>query len=414
LTELGVDLYRNGSYLRRVRLGCAVAILLALAAFAVPAVAQPAGGDPLTAVNALLAQRAAALRNGDRAGWMAAVDPSAPKVLRDQEAKRFDGLRSLPLASFDLHARTDDTGDLDPAPDRFLPETRETYRFRDYDDRDAVDTLWWTYVQRDGRWYIGADDAVSDLGLDTTRDIWDLGPVRVVARPHFLVISHPEQAQRADALADIAEEAIGVLGERWDRPWSGRIPLILPGSVSELETILQSTFDLDNFVAFVVYGSVRDDGWTPTAPRIYIQDRNLSRYQRPFQLQTLVHELVHAASVPLAGPYIPNWVHEGVADWVAGGRRLDEKPPSGSDGVLPRDDEFSTGATTSIVRAYDEARSAVSTLAAVAGRGAPSSLVASAGGPKIAPGSVEYLTDDAVRRVAGISLQELQRRWKAR
>jgi hypothetical protein len=386
-------------------------VAVALAVVAVPAAAQSAGDDPLAAVNALLAQRAAALRDGDRAVWMAAVDPRAPASLRDQEAKRFDGLRSLPLASFDLRARTDDTGDLDPAPDRFLPETRATYRFRDYDDRDAVDTLWWTYVQRDGRWYVTADDAVADLGLDTTRNIWDLGPVRVVAKPHFLVISHPEQAQRADALADIAEEAIGILGQRWDRPWSGRIPLILPGSVGELETILQSTFDLDNFVAFVVYGSVRDDGWTPTAPRIYIQDRNLSRYQRPFQLQTLVHELVHAASVPLAGPYIPSWVHEGVADWVAGGRRIDERPPRGSDGVLPRDDEFSTGGTASIVRAYDEARSAVSTLAGVAGRGAPSALVASAGAPKVTPGSVEYLTDSAVRRVAGISLDELQRRW---
>lgn len=391
----------------------AIVVLLS-AVGALPAAAQPAGDDPLGAVNALLAQRAAALRDGDRAGWMAAVDPRAPASLRDREAKRFDGLRSLPLASFDLRARTDDTGDLDPAPDRFLPETRETYRLRDFDDRDAVDTLWWTYVRRDGRWYIAADDAVADLGLDTARNIWDLGPVRVVARPHFLVISHPEQAQRADALADLAEEAIGTLGPRWDRPWSGRIPLILPGSVSELETILQSTFDLDNFVAFVVYGSVRDDGWTPTAPRIYIQDRNLSRYRRPFQLQTLVHELVHAASVPLAGPYIPSWVHEGVADWVAGGRRLDEEPPRGSDGVLPRDDEFSVGEPASIVRAYDEARSAVSTLAAIAGRSAPASVVAAAGAGKVAPGSVEYLTDAAVRRVAGIPLDELQQRWKAR
>jgi hypothetical protein len=159
---------------------------------------------------------------------------------------------------------------------------------------------------------------------------------------------------------------------------------------------------------------VRDDGWTATAPRIYIQDRNLSRYQRPFQLQTLVHELVHAAAVPIAGPYVPNWVHEGVADWVAGGRRLDERPPRGSDGVLPRDHEFSTGGTASIVRAYDESRSAVSALAALAGRSAPSALVASAGRPTVAAGSVDFLTDAALRRVAGFGIDDLQRRWKGR
>ena len=34
--------------------------------------------------------------------------------------------------------------------------------------------------------------------------------------------------------------------------------------------LLQSTFDLNNFVAFVYYGTVRDDGYTVTAPRVYI------------------------------------------------------------------------------------------------------------------------------------------------
>lgn len=387
------------------------ALVLVLVAAVTPAAAQPAGDDPLPSVNAVLAERADALRRGDKAAWMAAVDPQASKELRDQESQRFDGLRSLPLESYGLQARVDDTGDLDPEPDRFLPETRQTYRLRGYDDRDAIDTLWWTFVRRDAGWYVTRDDALADLGLDTMRNIWDLGAVRVVERPHFLVISHPEQAERADALADIAEEAASILLERWDRPWSGRIPLILPASVDELETILQSTFDLDSFVAFVVYGSVRDGGWAATAPRIYIQDRNLSRYPRPFQLRTLVHELVHAASVPITGPYAPNWVHEGVADWVAEGRRLGARAPRGSDGQLPRDHEFSTGGTTAIVRAYDESRTVISTLAAVAGGAAPSALVAETGVPKVAAGSIRYLTDAALRRAAGLEVEELERRW---
>jgi hypothetical protein len=393
------------------RLG--LAALLLLVPLTSPAGAQP-DPDPLVAINALLEERASALTRGDKAAWMRAVAADAPKALRDQESRRFDGLRSLPLESYGLRARVDDTGDLDAAGDRFLPETRQTYRVRTYDDRDAVDTLWWTYVERGGRWYIGADDALADLGLDTMRNLWDLGAVRAVERPHFLVISRPEHAERADALADIAEEAVGVLAGRWDRPWSGRIPLILPGSVEELETILQSTFDLDNFVAFVVYGSLRDDGWTSTAPRIYIQDRNLSRYPRPFQVRTLVHELVHAATVPLTGPYVPNWVHEGVADWVAEGRRVGDGPPRGSDGRLPRDHEFSTGGPASIVRAYDESRTAVSTLAAVAGRASPGGLAAAAGEPKVAPGSITFLVDAALRRAAGLGVADLERRWKAR
>src|SRR5205807_9789108 len=128
--------------------------------------------------------------------------------------------------------------------------------------------------------------------------------------------------------------------------------------------ILQSTFDLTNFVAFVSYGSLRDADWEATAPRIYIQDRNLSRYPRAYQVQTLVHELSHGAAAPLAGPFIPAWVHEGVADWVALGQTTDERKPDGSDGVLPRDYEFTTGGATAILRAYGESRSAISFLSA--------------------------------------------------
>jgi len=68
----------------------------------------------------------------------------------------------------------------------------------------------------------------------------------------------------------------------------------------------------------------RDDGWEATAPRIYIQDENLKAYDRPYQVETLVHELTHAAGAPLAGPFVPSWVHEGVADWVATGHRNHE------------------------------------------------------------------------------------------
>jgi hypothetical protein len=378
-----------------------------------------ADDDPRVAVQRLLDARAAAVASGDRGVWLAAVDPGAPAAFRTAQGQVFDGLRSLPLASYSLTVRTADTGDLGPAvagryPGAtrvYLPETRQVYRLRDYDDRDAVDSLYDTYVERAGRWYVAGDDDLSALGLDTARNIWDLGPVRVKPTAHFLVISHPEQAARADALAGIAEEAIATQIQRWDRPWLQRIPLILPGSVHELEVILQSTFDLNNFVAFVVYGDVRDGGWAATAPRIYIQDRNLARYDHAFQVQTLVHELTHAASVPRAGPFIPSWVHEGSADWVARGESTTEHAPKGSDGVLPRDYEFSTGGSVAIVRAYDESRSAMSYLAATRGPHAVSQLFATLGAVKVAPGSVDYQTGQALRQVAGAGLEQFQHQW---
>jgi hypothetical protein len=376
--------------------------------------------DLLRAVQPVLDARAAALRNGDREAWLATVDPAAPASFRAAQTRQFDGLRQLPLAEFSLQARVDDRGDLGPAVAAryrtrvFLPETRQVHRFAGYDDRQAVDRLWLTFVERGGRWYVGGDDDLEAVGLDTARGLWDLGRVATLDTDHFLVVHHPEQADRAAALAAIAEEAAAVLDARWDRPWSRRIPLVLPGSVEELEELLQSTIDLDNYVAFVSYEALRDDGFVATAPRIYVQDRNLSRYGRAFQVETIVHELVHAASVPLAGPFVPAWVHEGVADWVATGRPAGLRPPAGTDGRLPRDYEFVTGSRDAIVRSYAESRSATSFLADRHGSRAPADLFAAAGAPKVAAGSVDHHVDQAVRRVAGQPFAEFEPAWARR
>ncbi len=287
-------------------------------------------------------------------------------------------------------------------------------RLRGYDDTDAVDSLWLTFVQRDGRWYVGGDDDVAPLGLDTSRGPWDFAPIEVLSTPHLLTIFHPGQRARAQALAAIAEEAIEVVDDRWDQPWSRRIPLVLPADTVELERLLQSTIDLDKFLAIVSYGAVRDDGWTASAPRIYIQDENLRKYERPAQVETLVHELSHAAGAPLAGPFVPAWVHEGVADWIATGRPTRERKPSGSDGVLPRDFEFSTGTQAKIIEAYRESRSATSYLAARAGVGGPTAFFRELGAVRVAPGSTDVQIDGALRRRTGAGLDELQRGWARR
>ncbi|HEX2849722.1 MAG TPA: hypothetical protein VHN98_04180 [Acidimicrobiales bacterium] len=382
--------------------------------------ARAAAGPSLAAVQPVLDARTAAVRAGDREAWAATIDPNAPAAFRDEQLAEFDGLHSLPLATYALTARLDDSGDLSRAAGTkygapvYLPETRQVLRFDGYDDRDAVDSLWLTFVQRGDRWYVAADDDLSGLGLDTARGLWDFGPVAVLRTDHFLVLHHPAQAERARALASIGEDAIATLDRRWDEPWPGRIPMVLPGSVDELEKMLQSTIDLDKFVAFVSYGAVRDDGWVATAPRIYVQDGNLSKYSRAYQVQTLVHELSHAAAAPLAGPFVPAWVHEGIADWVAKGRATDERAPTGNEGHLPRDYEFSTGSQSAIIRSYSEARSAVSYLSARAGVGAPTAFLTALGDPKVAPGSVDFHVDQALRQSAGVGLADLEHGWLTR
>ena len=394
--------------------GVAAVALLWLVA---PASAQSSQADAAAAldgVNDTLDARERAFAANNLGAWMATIDPEAPQAFKDAQARHFTGLRGLPVTSFALTARLDDTGDLAPEADRFLPETRMSYRLGAYDATDAIDTLWLTFVLRGAQWFVAADNDVSDLGLDTARGLWDFGEVRAITTDHFLVLHHPAQASRAEALSAIAEEALRTLDAAWDRPWPKRIPIVLPATVDELEDLLQSTIDLDKFVAFVSYGTVRDESWVATAPRMYIQDRNLSTYGRDFQVETLVHELAHAAGAPLAGPFVSAWVHEGVADWVATGRPAGERKPSGSDGVLPRNHEFSSGSQEAIIRSYRESRSAISYLSARAGAGAPSAFFAAAGAEKVAPGSTDRRLDDALRQSTKLGLNDLQTGWARR
>lgn len=371
------------------------------------------------AVQAVLDARTAAVRDGDRAAWMATVDPEAPREFKDAQGRHFDGLRSVPMVDFRLQAHVETSGDLAPPglADRygapvFVPETRQLYRYKGYDDRDAVDVLWLTFVDRDGKWYVGGDTDLEGVGLETQRGLWDFGAVEVRRTERLLILSHPQSAARADDLAGIGDEAVEILGRRWSREWAGRIPVILPGSVDELEILLQATIDLDKFVAFVAYGWLEEEnGLRATAPRMYIQDRNLSRYGREFQVETLVHELAHAAAVPLVSPLVPSWVHEGVADWVAVGQPTREGLPSGSDGRLPRDYEFTTGSQTEIVRSYRESRSAISFLARRHGMGAPASLLSAVGAHLIAPGNSDFHVDRGLRDIGADGLATFERAW---
>jgi hypothetical protein len=385
------------------------------------AAATVAATDPVPAVKQLLATRTQAVKTGNRDAFLSTIDPRAPAAFRTAQGRLFDGLRTVPLGAFDLQLRTDTVGDLGTGLSAkyanapvFLPETRMSYRVADYDERDAVDTLWYTYVERDGKWYVGGDTDLEDVGLLTARGLWDNGAVEVQRSAHFIVLSHPAQAERARAIIGIAEEAAVALSSRWDQPWSGRMPIVLPGSIDELAQLLQSTFDLTKFVAFVVYQPLRDTGWTTTAPRLYVQDRNLSRYAHDFQLLTLTHELDHGAVAPYAGPAIPAWVHEGVADWVATGAGTTERKPRGSDGRLPRDFEFTTGSSDAILRAYAESRSAMSYVASRYGAGAPSRFIRTLGDLGPVAGSVDHNVDVALRRLFTVSFDQFQTAWARR
>jgi len=396
-----------------------------LAAVVLAAVAAPSAGAQTAtttvtreqAAGQVLAQRVDALKRGDRAAFMDTVDPSAADEFKARQGRLYDGLRSLPLASYELRLRTDEVPDLAGgglagryAADVFLPPVEAHYRLAGIDTVDAVDGYYYTFLLRDGRWRIVSDRDVEDVGLPSARNLWDYGPVTQERTTHFTVLHDPADRKRAETLATLCEEAYARLNATFGRAVPAQIVVVLPHNLDQLREILQATFDLSNFVAFASASVDRDVDWESTAPRVYVQDANLSRSRRDFQLQTFHHEFTHVAAFPLAGPNVASWIHEGLADWMAGG----QKPPTavdGTDGVLPHDWEFTTGGGESIVRAYDESTSAMAFLAARKGKGAPLDLLVRVGEARAAPGTSEYRVDQGLRAVYGAGFDQFQKDW---
>ena len=370
------------------------------------------------AVRAVLDHRESAVRIGDRAAFLDSVDPAATDEFKIRQGRLFDGLRSLPLASYDLELRTDEVPDLAAglaarypgAEAVFLPPVEAHYRLTGIDTVDAIDGYYYTFLLRDGRWRIVSDRDLEDVGLPSARNLWDYGPVHQQRTAHFTILHDPADRKRAEAMGTLCEQGYSRLKSVFDRATPEQIVVVLPHTLDQLREILQATFDLSNFVAFASAAVDRDDDWQSTAPRVYVQDVNLARSRREFQLQTFHHEFAHVAAFPLAGPAVASWIHEGLADWMASGA---EAPATveGTDGVLPDDWEFTTGGGDSILRAYDESTSAMAFLAAKKGKSAPLDLLVRVGETRVAPGTSAYRVDQGLRAVYGAGLDQFQKDW---
>ncbi len=403
--------------MKRSALVALVACLLASVGAPV-AHAKETPGPPLTALRAVLKARTDALRAKNLASYASTIDLDASAAFRDAQLSAFDGLVSLPVARVNYSIHRDAT-DLTRAVDRdeyakatvaLLPTTR-ALRFT-YDARSSIDVMFWTFVKRGEQWFIGGDDDVADIGLETTAALWDRGPVLAVQSDHFQLIAHPAKRARAQDLLALAEQALSTLGQRWMLPWSGKLVGFVPGSPEEIADLLQATVDVTKFVAFVAYG-FDEETLRATTPRLYVQDANLSGYPPAAQTETLLHELAHAAGSEFAGGFIPAWVHEGLADWIASGTANRYPRGSGAGAHAPGDEEFGAGSQTQIVRAYRDSRSLIAALSRIAGAQSPFAFFQELGAQTVRAGSTPYVVNEALRKVGVADLATLEREWAA-
>lgn len=379
--------------------------------------------DPYAGIRTLLEERTGAVLSGDRAGFLATVDDADRSFVRRQRSL-FDGFQELRLSSYRLDLDLERWPELTtarevesygPAADPRVLHVEERYAIAGYDDAPALDELYLTFVRRADGWRIAGDDDLEDVGLQSGRKLWELGPIGTVQSAHVLYVSAPGLREEGSAITDAVETALGRVDAGWPLRWDERVVVLAPRDDDALRRLIQATFDLDAFVAFVASSVDRRQGWRLVGDRVLLHRSTFSRYGASTREAILTHELAHLATREIAGPHIPAFVDEGVADWVAGDDAealLAARIAAGDfDGRLPLDHEFVTGDDDEISAAYQSSTSAIRFASERFGAGAVPRFYELLGAVRREPGTWRYHVDRAMREVFGVGYRGFERRW---
>jgi hypothetical protein len=421
------------SRVRGVGVVAALALLACVAGATGPA-ARLALSTPLgarTAIDDLLARRASAWLARDQSAFMATTARlDEDFVARQRQSFRWS--EDVELGSYELSADWERYGDLvtaairdryPAADDVVVLSVEERYRLTGFDRKPAVEDLYYTFVNVEGRWLVANDTDVDTLTLYTARHPWDFDRLEADEQGKFLVLSHPCRkggpCGRVPAGAvELAATALEQVDDYWGVPWRRRVAVLVPRDADELERLLQVTFDVDNFVAFATSSVDPRGGIDYTGHRIVLNAQAFVDRPSESTFEILTHELLHVATRDASGPFIPVWVEEGFAEHVgtdADPQALEFLNARVSAGLtrseLPDDYEFTIGGRTEIFLRYQEALSAVRFFIDRWGLRRFVRFYRLLGRVEIAPGTARWHIDRALKKTIGGDLDEFERAW---
>jgi hypothetical protein len=408
--------------MRRVVTAVVIAAIMLVPAVAVPA--QTVEAPQIESVPDGVKQ---ALTNYSRAFATYDEGPlrrSVTEQLLPAELKALKNVEDLTFDEFSISTSTQYSGDLASRRIRNLYPGREVATYHVIErtkiagesstfQEDGIYTF--TRDLESDEWRLASKKDLDVLAAFSPVHLWDGGPVAKLVSTHFTLLTHPESLDEMRPVIDIAERAYSKVDEFWPRPMAPNFVIIAPSTTEELGNILHETVDIENFVAFVVAGVNRERGWSPTGPRVMVHLSHLRRYGADAQLEILAHELVHAVTRPIAGPKIPLFVEEGLAN-VGGGEG--GRPPSSFRGPapddFPSDEGFSIGPVGQIQSIYDRSQLAIQALVDAFGVEGAARFYETLGRRRVAPGVDEYHVRIAIDEATEWSYAEWLEAWRAK
>lgn len=377
-----------------------------------------------TTIRTLLSDRASAWKSHD-AGLLAKTMERGGYA--DAQLKSLANAKDIDFVVYDFHATTSTSGDI--ASNRVRRQYKgmevrayqvvEGSQIAGIESQPYVENSFMTFVRKQADtadpyegWRTASESDFEVLGLYSTVRLWDEAPVEVATSAHFALLSHPDIRDKVANVLGQAEKGYAAATKFWPRRIDSKFVIIVASTGAELGRIIHATVDLSKFVAFAA-GSLQDaDGYVPAGARVYLQLSRFDAYEELQRVEILAHELIHAITRPVAGPFIPTWVEEGLANLGADGRvGAIRKGPSPGD--FPPDDNFFVGPTSDIVRTYARSQLAIQVLDAKFGREATARFYESLGAARIVPGTSAYHVDQSINSV-GWSKQAWLEAWRSK
>ncbi|MGP3921601.1 hypothetical protein [Streptomyces sp. 8N616] len=381
----------------------------------------PSTGSGTTglAIQRMLDRRADALLDRDAEGFLAAADPRATGY-REQQRRVFRNLADVPLGGW--HYRLVRTGGFEPAAGegrRIAAEVRLRYRLEGYDTAPVESVQRLTVSQRDGRWYVAAEDPRSPDGTVAARQLWDQGEVAVVRGSRSLVLGTGQDARRLREIARTADRAVPSVDDAWRGRWAGRVVVFVPGSLEGMGELLGAPAAGYRGIAAVTTGEAGGAGRAP-ADRVIVNPEAYGVLGETGRRVVLTHETAHVATRAATSSATPLWLSEGFADWAGyrgTGRtareiasELSREAAAGRlPRALPRDADFGFGGGNRLAVAYEGGWLACRMVADRWGEARLRQLYRAAGAQEARDGAV----DRALREVLGVGLGEFTARWRA-
>ena len=248
------------------------------------------------------------------------VDPAATDFAAAQ-SQLIDRLAEVPFAAWSYRV-TGDGPALSSERAAELPDgaaivrVRLTYRL-DGTTTETDREQYLTVVPRGGRWLLAGDTDASGDGFETQRDLWDLGPVRVVRGDSSVVVADTRGADQAEMrrLAREADLAVKDVNRVWDGQWSHRPVVLLPRSQKDMATLISSDGKGLAQIAAVTTGAFEDG--LSRGDRVVVNPAAFGTLGELGRRVVLAHEMTHVATRATSVSPVPIWLSEGFADYVA-------------------------------------------------------------------------------------------------